>query len=453
MSILRVLAIPALAACFLFAQEAPQTGGGGASTGGGTGGGATTGGGVGGVGGGGAAIPGGGNTGPGTGRGTTLPGQQQEDPFGRNRFPDMGPRPIFLSGKVMMDDGGPPPEPVTIERLCSGGNPQTEGYTDSKGSFSFELGRNNRMFADASNGGNDDFGGFPTPGAGASSRSGMGNLGGGMSGGRQITERDLMGCEIRAALPGYRSEPVQLAGRRSLDNPNIGTIILRRLANVEGLTTSATSLMAPKEARKSYDKGRELMKKKKPEEARKEYEKALGLYPKYAVAWYELGLVHETTQRDQEAQEAYAKAVEADPKFIKPYITIAAAQVREQKWKEAAETSDKAIKLNPYDFPGVYLYSSLAHLNLKELDEAEKSARDGLKSDKATRLPKLAHILGIVLAQKQDFAGATANLKLYLKSVMPGSKDAEFVQKQIDQVEGLLAQKGTQDQPPPQQQQ
>src|ERR1041384_2048557 len=29
------------------------------------------------------------------------------------------PRPIWISGRVLMHDGGPPPESVTIERLCS----------------------------------------------------------------------------------------------------------------------------------------------------------------------------------------------------------------------------------------------------------------------------------------------------------------------------------------------
>lgn len=429
MPFVRLLAVPALAACLLSGQDAPQQGGAGA----GAGGGATTGGAPGGAPGGGASIPGG-NPNP----GRNIPGQQQDDPFGRNRFPEMAPRPIFLSGKVMMEDGGPPPEPVTIERICNGNSPRPEGYTDSKGQFSFELGRNQGVFSDASTGGNDDFGSGGFPGA----ASGRGQqMPGGMQmpgGGRQITERDLMGCEIRATLPGFRSDVVALAGRRSLDNPNVGTIILRRLANVEGLTTSATSLMAPKDARKSYDKGRDLMRKKKPEEARKEYEKALSLYPKYAAAWYELGLTHELAQRDKEAQEAYTKSVEADPKFIKPYLNIAAGFARDQKWKEAAEASDKAIKLNPYDFPGVYFYSSLAHYNLKDLEAAEKSAREGMKADKETRIPKLAHILGVVLAQKQDFAGAAENMKLYLKHVMPGSKDAEFVQKQIEQVEGLL---------------
>src|SRR5947209_1374310 len=50
-------------------------------------------------------------------------------------YPDMlGNRGIYLSGQVMLDDGTPPPEPVTIERVC-GANPRAETYTDIKGRF------------------------------------------------------------------------------------------------------------------------------------------------------------------------------------------------------------------------------------------------------------------------------------------------------------------------------
>ena len=51
-------------------------------------------------------------------------------------------QPIFVSGQVMLEDGTPPTESVAIERVC-GGQSRTEGYTDSKGYFSLELGRRN----------------------------------------------------------------------------------------------------------------------------------------------------------------------------------------------------------------------------------------------------------------------------------------------------------------------
>src|SRR5688572_26424344 len=144
-------------------------------------------------------------------------------------------RPIMLSGKVMMEDGTPPPELVLIERVCNG-IARPEGYTDSKGRFSFQLGQNQAILADASTG--SDMG---IPGR----DMGMGGRGmGGMNHG--ISEQGLMGCEIRAQLPGFRSTIVQLAGRRALDNPDVGTLIMQRLAKVDGFTFSATTGMAPK---------------------------------------------------------------------------------------------------------------------------------------------------------------------------------------------------------------
>ena len=204
----RIVWITAFAVVSALAQEqaapAPAAGGGG-----GGGGAAGNAGGGGGGGGGDITAPGGGGLGGNT-RGNvptnpnSLPGNTP------NQFPEMQ-RPIFISGKVMLEDGTPPPESVTIERVC-GGIARPEGYTDSKGRFSFEVGKNQAMFSDASYGNDrDPFSsapGFGNTNANQNSR--------GMSGmGRQQMERELMGCDITAKLAGFRAEAISLAGRRS----------------------------------------------------------------------------------------------------------------------------------------------------------------------------------------------------------------------------------------------
>ena len=232
------------------------------------------------------------------------------------------PRPIFLSGKVMMDDGTPPPEAVVIERVC-GGNPRPEAWTDSKGHFSFQLGQNTAMMADASVGsvggaGFPDYnsgGGMQQPGMNTGSRS-MGGPSGSTMG------RDLMNCDLRANLAGYRSEVVSLAGHRMFDNPDVGTIILHRLGNVEGNTISATSLAAPKDAKKAYDKGRDALKKKKPADAEKEFQKAVDAYPKYAAAWYELGMLQQDQKKFDDARKSYQQALAADAKYVQAHGAV-----------------------------------------------------------------------------------------------------------------------------------
>ncbi|MGH9721610.1 MAG: tetratricopeptide repeat protein [Bryobacteraceae bacterium] len=383
--------------------------------------------------------------------GTIGPGQPGQQPGGRspfptdrsqqpgqdqNRFPDFQ-RPIMLSGKVVLDDGTPPPDSVEIERVCNG-TPRKEAYTDSKGRFSFTLGENRGMFQDASIGSAADS--FPGGSIGTDSqrRGGVGNQ-------RAITERDLMGCELRAVLPGFRSDVVSLGGRRAFDNPDIGTIVLRRLANVEGTTISLVALQAPKDAKKAFDKGRELMGKKKLPEATKEFEKAVQLYPKYTTAWFELGRIHEAQKNIEEARKDYAQALAADPKYVNPYRQLAGIAFREQKWEEVADTTDRLIKLDPVDFPDVYFFNSVANYYLKKFDAAERSAREADRLDPKNRFPQVKHLLGSILVEKQDYAGAAEQIRAYLK-LAPEAKNADAVRHQLSELEKAIG-GGQQQQP------
>ncbi len=368
-----------------------------------------------------------------TNRGTTqqrLPTgmQTQQQPS----FPEMR-RPMFLQGKVILSDGTPAPPNVLIERVCSG-RPIPEGYTDSKGRFGFEVGRNSNFIADASFSGTQagpgspwgNTGGFSTFGQSSTSVEG-------------ISERDLSGCELRASLPGYRSTRIELTGRRMFDNPDVGTIVLTKLGNVSGFTISATTLHAPKKAKKSYENGVKQARKKKWEKAQKELEKAVGAYPQYAEAWYLLGQVYEMEKKPAEARQAYAKALAADGKFISPYLRLARMAVGQGNWGEALEATSKILKLNPYDFPDAYFYNSLANLNLNNLSAAEKSAREAIKLKADRRFPQLEHVLGLSLAYQNNYREAAQHLKRYLE-LLPQANNAAIVKKQITQLESFVAQ-------------
>jgi Flp pilus assembly protein TadD len=396
----------------LMAGAAAQQPGAGAGGGAPTGGGGASGGSVGG---------GGGVVGPQPQPGgrPTQPGRQPQDQM---NFPEMQ-RMIYLTGKVVMDDGSPPPESVLIERVCNG-NPRPEGYTDQKGRFSFQLGQNNQMLADASVSNTGDI--FDSsPGSRAL----------GMP--RGLSERDLMGCEIRASLAGFRSDVVTLAGRRALDNPDVGTIVLRRMAKVDGFTFSGTSAYAPKDARKAYEKGRDALKKKKLEEAEKQLSKAVELYPKYAVAWFELGMVHQMNNKIDDARQSYAQSLKADEKYVNPYAQLALLAAAQQKWDETIDWSAKLIKLNPYHSPHVYFYHAMANLNTKHLDEAETSAREAVKLDQQNKLPRTRYLLGVVLAQKGNLKESAEMMRSYLDK-QPNAQDAPQVREQLSEIERQL---------------
>jgi len=354
-------------------------------------------------------------------------------------------RGLFLSGTVQMDDGTAPPESVVIERNCNG-YAKAEAYTDSKGHFSFQFGQTGAVTQDASY---DDF--DPTKIAqNSGTRQNTAPLGQSLpNGSRPNTQQDLAGCEIRAVLAGFRSDVVNLTGRRLFDNPDVGTIVLHRMTNVEGTTISATTLSAPKDARKAYDKAREALRKGKTTDAEKDFDKAVAAYPQFAAAWNSLGEIHEQSKEFADARRCFSQALAADPKLVTPYLHLARLSLAEKSWQDVAATTSRLIKLDAYDFPEAYFYSAVANYNLHKYDEALASAREAQKLDTAHKFPKVEELLGLALYQKKDYAGAAEEMRKYLL-LAPDAPDAGQVKQQVAELERFLGKeaKAKADQPP-----
>ena len=317
--------------------------------------------------------------------------------------------PTFVTGTVVLSDGTPLAEPVPIERVC-GGESHREGYTDASGHFSVQLGAIS--------------GALPASEGLSSERSG------------DMRPGSFANCEIRSFLPGFRSDSAPLAGRRWADSPEIGTIVLHRMANVEGFTISATSMLAPKDARRAYEKGVKDAGKKKPDEAIGDFDQAVDIYPKFAAAWYALGSVYEGRHQTDQAREAYLRAIAADANYINPYERLYMLALKDQKWQEVADDSECVTRLNPFDFPAAYYFNAVSNLQLNRLDAAEKSARQALKLDQARRNPKTNYILGLILGRKRQFPESAAFLRAYLTAA-PNAPDAAVVGKQLVETERL----------------
>lgn len=377
------------------------------------------------------SIPG---SNPGTG--TSRPTNNIPNTIPNNNPPAQSqmPTPIFITGRVMLEDGTAPAQSVSIERVCSSGNPHTEGYTDSKGYFSLRLGEPNPgVMADASeepSRGGFGMGGYPQAGGNTTTRP--------QSYGMGMDNRFMM-CDLRARLAGYRSQSVSLMNHRAMDNPDVGVILLHRIAPTEGTTVSASTLAAPKDARKAYEKGLDAIKKRKPDQALTDFQKAVSIDANFAAAWYELGRLQAGKNQLDAARQSFDAAVKADPKFVSPYVELSLVEYREQKWQALADASSKAAELDAFEYPQMYLLNAISNYNLQKYDAAEKSAREAERLDTHHRFPKSAHILGVILANKQDYAGAAVEFRNYLKFA-PDASDAAVVKGQLERVEQATAQ-------------
>ena len=92
------------------------------------------------------------------------------------------------------------------------------------------------------------------------------------------------------------------------------------------------------------------------------------------------------------------------------------------------------MKLNPDFSPDVYFYSAVAHYNLQQIDIAKDHARRAATLDTQHRNPRINHLLGVILAQTQEYNEASENLKTYLK-LLPNAPDAAAVKQMLADID------------------
>jgi TolA-binding protein len=339
-------------------------------------------------------------------------------------------RPIYISGKVLIEDGSAPPENVTIERVCSGIS-KVVAYTNEKGDFNFQWGNLNLIVADASD-----------AGSGPTGTANSGGFGGSQStGGTNVLATDpfgsrMMNCGLRANAAGFTSSTINLFNRRPGDNPDIGVLILRRIGGVEGVSISVTSMMASKSAKKAYQDGLRTALKGNYADAARDFEKAIAAYPRYANAWASLGKMRIAQGAIEPARTAFLKAIECDPKLVQPYVELGLLAAKDAKWEEASKYLDRAVELDPVDFPQVWYTDAVANYNLKRYEAAEKSARAAVKLDPRHSNPRSGYLLGLVLAEKRDYVGAVEQLNTYL-NLAPNAPDVSDAKVQLGEFEKL----------------
>ncbi len=364
--------------------------------------------------------PGSGSTGGAGGSGGSKPSMPTTPTINQgtqnNPFPDVD-RPMYISGKVVLADGSAVSESVTIESICSG-RKRVETYTDSHGNFSFELKKTPNTMA--------------IQGADTSA-----------SFDQQFSKNAAFSynsCELQASLPGFTSDVVQLAATMSsmIETKDVGRIAIHPIGGSASSVLSATSLAAPGPAKKAMDKALEQEKKNKIEDAEKSLQKAVEIYPQYAAAWTELGHLQYTNHDAAGAQHSFQQAVAADPKYAKPYLGLAQIEAQSAHWQNTVDLTTKLLTLNS-NYPMAWLLQGVAQYNSQQLDAAEASVRSGLKTDSEHRVPRLEHLLGVILAGKKDYVQAAEHMRAFVKYSTAPSEQAEG-QKVLAEIEKRSAQ-------------
>jgi tetratricopeptide (TPR) repeat protein len=255
----------------------------------------------------------------------------------------------------------------------------------------------------------------------------------------QVTASQLIGCDISAAVPGFKSTSLHIANQNIMDNPDLGTITIRPENDSAGTSNSATTESASKDAVKRFDKARAEFLSNNTNGAEHDLQKAVQTDPKFADAWYQLGKLQQLKGDNQTALASYQKAVAADPKFISPYEHIAELSAIQKKWQDVVDATTAALKLDPTGTPQLWYFDALANLNLGKSDVAEASARKSLAMDPQHLAPNTEQLLAVMLASKGEYAEALQHLQNSLTYMKPGP-NADLVKQQIAQLEKAVPQ-------------
>ncbi len=285
--------------------------------------------------------------------------------------------------------------------MC-GSRTTLEGYTDSKGRFNFRVGSGASLtILDASYSGR--------------------TLGGDQSNGSNFNSAraaSVGGCTLEVDAPGYRSNIIVLDRRDAGDTPDVGTFILTPLGGKQASVVSATSLAAPREARSSFDKALNELSKgqfSKPDKAIRHLEEAVTLYPEYAAAWAVLGEVRSQKGDTEAAVDALEKARQADPRYLRPYDPLAQLMIAARNWEKALELAEFVLSINPTNTQMLW-YRAISQFEMKNQDKAIASLTE-LQNDEAgaKRYPQSHHLLGLIYADRGQFAEAAVEYRRFLE--------------------------------------
>ena len=311
-----------------------------------------------------------------------------------------------LNGRVQAE-GNLLPEPANVLLACDN-HVRAQSYSDKKGYFSLTLYAADQSSASSS---------IATPGAGLSSSQ-------------------WMGCELYAEIPGYFSEHLRLSERPKPGRVDVGTIGLHsmpgdgRSSGDPRFTISVTSLAAPEKAQKAFSKGEQEVRKGKFEAARNYFKQAVATYPRYALAWLELGRVQARENSFVDAETSFRQAVTQDSKLTDGYVELARVAAQQQNWQAVADASNNLVQLSPDSSPEYWFLNAAAYYNLGDMKQAESSITHAIRLDTRHQLLQTEYLYGLILASKKDYKSAAEHISNYLRAA-PTSKDAAMARKAL----------------------
>ena len=197
---------------------------------------------------------------------------------------------------------------------------------------------------------------------------------------------------------------------------------------------STSELGVPGRARKEFDKANELAGKQDFTQAIQKLNKAISIYPAYAMAYNNLGVIYSRLGDRVREHEALEKAISLNDHLALAYANLGRMSLVSGEFKEAQMALHKASTFDPAD-PMTLILLAYAEFKDQRFDEALATTRRAHTMDK---FHAFAHrVAARVLEQQGQGASAIAELELFLKEA-PAGPGADSARQELETVKAAL---------------
>lgn len=186
----------------------------------------------------------------------------------------------------------------------------------------------------------------------------------------------------------------------------------------------------PNEALKKYQEAAESVKKNDLKTAVAALDEAIKIYPDFAVAYNEKGLLLVRQNDLDKALEAYVKAIQIKPDYFEAKFNFGYALLNKKQYEQSEMVFRDLIKQRS-DIPSAHLYLGIALIGLKKIDEAEAVLKQAVTLKGGENLAQAHKYLGGIYMQKKRNAEAVAELQKYL-DLTPKAADADKIKSTIE---------------------
>jgi len=214
------------------------------------------------------------------------------------------------------------------------------------------------------------------------------------------------------------------------------TALDRSYAVAANSLISATDLTVPDRARKPFQQANALMEREDSTGAIEKLNQAVAVYPDYAMAYNNLGVLYSRLGDKEHGREALRRALSLDDQLGLAYLNLGRIDITSGEFSEAASSLGRAAVLAPDD-PLTLLLLSYAEMMDGRFDDAIATSR---KAHALARPHAFVHRLAAdSFLRKGDAPDAITELNRFLAEE-PNGPEADSVRKELAKVQAVTRQ-------------